>query len=164
MNKSQNQNVFSTFSWALNSSVSPFGTFYRPKWQISFPCKRLQLVKSLYYPFIYLENEKGIPFGRGHPMWPITCIWSTWPPGFWQKDKKHFFFFKIEAYKAKAKQGRIFLPPLSNWIIIIVTLFFNLTKELKFFYDWKCKEMVFAKRLCQPKFLFSSLKQVQNIM
>ena len=30
------------------------------------------------------------------------------------KGQKAFFFFKIEAYKAKAKQERIFLPPLSN--------------------------------------------------
>ena len=28
--------------------------------------------------------------------------------------QKAFFFFKIEAYKAKAKQERILLPPLSN--------------------------------------------------
>ena len=40
-----------TFSRLLsqpwNASVSPFGLFYRPKWQISLPFHVLQLVKSL---------------------------------------------------------------------------------------------------------------------
>ena len=30
-------------------------------------------------------------------------------------------------------------------------LFFQLNKELKFFYDWKYKEMVFAKQIVPAK-------------
>ena len=61
-----NHNIerFPTFSSQKNSSVSPFGLFYRPKWQISLPFNILQLVKSL--PFDIPEAWKRFPF-RGEP-------------------------------------------------------------------------------------------------
>ena len=59
---------FLDFLKPQNLCVSPFGPFYRPKWQISLPFHMLQLVKSLRYPFIYMKTEKGTPFGRSLPV------------------------------------------------------------------------------------------------
>ena len=62
MNKSQNQNVFSTLSQPQNTIVSHFRSFYRPKWQISLPFRILQLVKSL--PYHIPEAWKRYPFRK----------------------------------------------------------------------------------------------------
>ena len=58
MNKSQYQNIFSTFIQPKNASVSHFGPFYyRPKWRISLTFHIPQLVKS--QPFHILEALSG---------------------------------------------------------------------------------------------------------
>ena len=64
-----------------NSSISPFGSFHRPKWQISQPLYVLQRVKSL--PFHISKAWKRYPFQAeppriGHhreypPPLPQTC-------------------------------------------------------------------------------------------
>ena len=52
LNRNQSQNWierFLDFRNPQNSSVSPFGSFHRPKWQISLPFYILQQVKSLLF-------------------------------------------------------------------------------------------------------------------
>ena len=46
MNKSENQNAFTTFSQPQNASVSLFEHFHQPKREISLPFHILQQVKS----------------------------------------------------------------------------------------------------------------------
>ena len=68
-----------TFSWlfkAINSSVSPFGPFYRQKWDIFLPCHVLQLVKSL--PFHTPEA-----WMKQYPFWAEPCSighYRKYPP------------------------------------------------------------------------------------
>ena len=59
MNKSQIQNVFSTFHSHKMQLVALLGLFYSPKWQIFLPFQILQLVKSL---------PLGTPLGRSLPL------------------------------------------------------------------------------------------------
>ena len=58
---------FLDFITAINyPSVSHFGPFCKPKWQISRPFHKLQLVKFLPFNFlIFLKPKKGAPFGDG---------------------------------------------------------------------------------------------------
>ena len=57
---------FLDFITAINyPSVSHFGPFCRPKWQISRPFHKLQLVKFLPFNFvIFLKPKKRCPFRR----------------------------------------------------------------------------------------------------
>ena len=58
---------FLDFITAINYlSVSHFGPFCKPKWQISRPFHKLQLVKFLPFNFvIFLKPKKGASFGDG---------------------------------------------------------------------------------------------------
>ena len=58
---------FLDFITAINyPSVSHFGPFCKPKWQISRPFHKLQLVKFLPLNFvIFLKPKKSAPFGDG---------------------------------------------------------------------------------------------------
>ena len=48
------------------------------------------------------------------PCSPLHAYGVPTPPPVLAKGQKAFYFSKMEAYKAKAKQERILLPPLSN--------------------------------------------------
>ena len=60
-----------------NVPLSPFGTFYKPKWQISLLFHMLQIVNSL--PFHIPGAWKRYPFGR---CLPVQAIYGWYPPEF----------------------------------------------------------------------------------
>ena len=70
LNRNQSESItridnFLTFLKPWFSSASPFGPFYRPKWQISLHFYTLHLVKSL--PFLIPEAWKRYPFPAQPP-------------------------------------------------------------------------------------------------
>ena len=84
MNKSQNHNVFLTFSQPQNASVLPFDPFYWPKWHISLPFNILQQVKSLLFHIhiqLYLKPEKA-PISSGRASSYAWAIKGSTPLGF----------------------------------------------------------------------------------
>ena len=70
MNKSQNQNVFLTFSQPLNASVIDFWVFLPTEMTDFLPFYLLEQVKSL--PFQNPEAWKKYPF-RAEPPLPYHC-------------------------------------------------------------------------------------------
>ena len=98
MNKSQNQNVFLTFSQPLNASVSHFWVFLLSEMTDFLPFYLLEQVKSL--PFKKPEAWKKCPF-RGEPF--LSCHCREYPPpsGLYatgEDDIRDLLSYRMEAW------------------------------------------------------------------
>ena len=100
----KNHNVSSTFSQALNASVSPFEPFYPRIWQISLPFYIPQLVKSL----------------------PFTWSLKKVPRSAWASSYSQAINVPLIVSNSPPPRTKLQFPELPLNIIIIINLYFGL--------------------------------------